>query len=162
MYCHLYSHVHVDSLFWKDFCHLNMVRFGVPLPRIVEFVFNSGLNGWTEEMMETFEKLCCRFSILVEETYGTAECSITLHSLVHLPEDIVRFSLPDTFWCFQFERAVSWYVTQSSNNKGIEKTFARKESQCEFIKSWSHQNKQLKIALSKTGRYDQQKVVIIY
>ena len=102
------------------------------------------------------------FSILIEETYGTPECLITLHSLVHVPEDITRFSSPDNFWCFQFERAVGRYVKQSSNNKGIEKTFARKESQREFIKSWSHQNKQLKIASSKTGRYDQQKVFVFY
>lgn len=131
-----------------------------PLPRIVEFVFNCGQNGWTVEMIETFQKLCWRYCILIEETYDVSECLMTLHSLIHLPEDIARFSSPDNFWCFQFERAVGRYVKQSSNNKGIEKTFARKESQREFIKAWSHQNKQLKIASSKTGRYDQQKVGI--
>lgn len=129
-----------------------------PLPRIVEFVFNCGQNGWTFEMIETFQKLCWRYCILVEETYGISECLITLHSLTHLPEDITRFSSPDNFWCFQFERAVGRYVKQSSNNKGIEKSFARRESQREFIKAWSLEKKQWKIASSKTGSYDQQKV----
>lgn len=109
-------------------------------------------------MIETFQKLCWRFCILVEETYGISECLITLHSLIHLPEDITRFSSPDNFWCFQFERAVGRYVKQSSNNKGIEKSFARKESQREFIKAWSLKKKQLTIASNKTGRYDKQKV----
>lgn len=135
-----------------------------PLPRIVEFVFNCGLNGWTEEKTELFQKLCWRFCILVEETYGTQECLITLHTLVHLLEDIARFSSLENFWCFEFERADGRYVNQSSSNKGIEKTFARKESQCEFIKAWSHEHRQLKIALlvSKTGQHDQQKVVDIW
>ena len=52
-------------------------------------------------MIETFQKLCWRFCILLEETYGISECLITLHSLTHLPEDIARFSSPDNFWCFQ-------------------------------------------------------------
>ena len=39
-------------------------------------------------MIETFKKLCWRFCILVEETYGISECLMTLHSLVRLPEDI--------------------------------------------------------------------------
>lgn len=109
-------------------------------------------------MIETFRKLCWRYCILVEETYGISECLITLHSLTHLPEDITRFSSPDNFWCFQFERAVGRYVKQSSNNKGIEKSFAQRESQREFIKAWSLEKKQWKIASSKTGSYDQQKV----
>ena len=73
-----------------------------PFPRIVEFIFDCGLNAWTREMAEMFQKLCWRFCIMVEETYGTTECLITLHSLVHLPDDIQRFSSPDNFWCFQF------------------------------------------------------------
>ena len=48
--------------------------------------------------------------------------------------DIQRFSAPDNFWCFQFERAVKRYVQQSSNRKHIEKSFARRESQREFLK----------------------------
>lgn len=68
------------------------------------------------------------------EHFGTQACVINLHSLTHFSEDIVRFSAPDNYWCTQFGRAVSRYVQQSSNRKYLEKTFARKESQREFLK----------------------------
>ena len=92
-------------------------------------------------MIENFRRLCWRYCILVEEAYGDSECVITLHSLPPVPEDIMRFGSPDNYWCFQYERAVGRYVKQTSNKKGVEKTFARKESQREFIKVWSQQNK---------------------
>jgi len=128
-----------------------------PLPRIVEMVFNCGLNGWSTEMIANFTRLCWRYCILVEEAYGESECVITLHSLTHIPEDIMRFGSPDNYWCFQYERAVGRYVKQTSNKKGVEKTFARKESQREFIKVWSEQNK----PKTKTGKFDQKKVLCI-
>lgn len=106
---------------------------------MVEFVFNSGRNGWTEEMIENFRRLSWRYCILYEEQYGASACVIILHNLTHLPhslDDIHRFSAPDNFWCFEFERAVKRYVKQStgSNRKHIEKSFARRESQREFLK----------------------------
>lgn len=62
-------------------------------------------------------------------------------------------------WCFLYERAVGRYVKQTSNKKGVEKTFARKKSLKEFIKAWSEQNK-LKVLTSKqTGKFDQRKVI---
>ena len=128
------------------------------LPRIVEFIFNSGLNGWTRDMVDNFTRLCWRYCILVEESYGITECVITLHGLTHVPEDIMRFSGPDNYWCFQYERAVGRYVNQTSNKKGIEKTFARKESQREFIKSWSLANKQNIFESKSHGEYCQEKV----
>ena len=111
-----------------------------PLPRIIECVYNCGIHGWTEDMINKFTRLCWRYCILVEDACGTHECLITLHSLTHVPEDILRFSSPDNYWCYQYERAVGRYVKQSSNKKGVEKTFARKESQREFIKTWSSEN----------------------
>ena len=123
-----------------------------PLPRIVEFIFNCGLHGWTIEMIENFRRLCWRYCILVEEAYGDSECVITLHSLTHVPEDIMRFGSPDNFWCFQYERAVGRYVKQTNNKKGVGKTFARKESQREFIKVWSQQEKLNALTSNKQGR----------
>ena len=64
-----------------------------------------------------------------------------MHSLTHVAEDIMRFGSPDNYWCFQYERAVGRYVKQTSKRKGVEKTFAREESQREFIKIWSGGNK---------------------
>lgn len=105
-----------------------------PVPRMVEFVFNAGRDGWTDDMIQKFQRLSWRYCILVEEHFGTQACVINLHNLVHFHEDISRFSAPDNYWCTQFERAVSRYVQQSSNRKHLEKTFARKESQREFLK----------------------------
>ena len=68
-----------------------------PLPRIVESTFNCGLNGWTIEMIENFKRLCWKYCILVEEAYGDSECVITLHSLTHVAEDIMRFGSPDNY-----------------------------------------------------------------
>lgn len=132
-----------------------------PLPRIVECIFNSGLNGWSSEMITNFHHLCWRYCILVEEAYGTTECLMTLHTLTHISEDIERFSSPDNYWCFQYERAVGRYVKQSSNKKGIEKTFARSESQREFIKRWSQHHRE-DTRTSKSGEFDHKKVLPIH
>lgn len=105
-----------------------------PVPRMVEFFFNSGRNGWTEEMIESFRRLSWRYCILYGEHYGAGARVINLHNLTHLPDDIQRFSAPDNFWCFEFERAVKRYVKQSRNRKHIEKSFACRESQREFLK----------------------------
>ena len=131
-----------------------------PLPRIVESTFNCGLNGWTIEMIENFKRLCWKYCILVEEAYGESECVITLHSLTHVAEDIMRFGSPDNYWCFQYERAVGRYVKQTSNRKGVEKTFARKESQREFIKIWSERNKLSVQESNQRGKFDQEKVIV--
>ena len=110
-------------------------------------------------MIEIFRRLCWRYCILVEDAYGDSECVITLHSLTHVPEDIMRFGSPDNFWCFQYERAVGRYVKQTNNKKGVGKTFARKESQREFIKVWSQQNKLNALTSKQTGTFDQRKVI---
>jgi len=82
--------------------------------RIVELVFYRGRNGWTNNLLELLEKLIWRHNILTEETEGLHSCVITMHNLVHLPEDTRRFSSSDNFWCFVFERAVHNYVERSS------------------------------------------------
>ena len=130
------------------------------LPRIVESIFNCGLNGWTIEMIENFKQLCWKYCLLVEEAYGESECVITLHSLTHVAEDIMRIGSPDNYWCFQYERAVGRYVKQTSKRKGVEKTFARKESQREFIKIWSEGNKLDVQESSQKGKFGQEKVIV--
>ena len=80
---------------------------------------------------------------------------------LHLPEDIERFSAPDNFWCFQFQRDVERYVQQSSNNKHIEKSFARRESQRELMKF----KQDLKLISSERCRFtwakDKEKVIVV-
>ncbi|KAK3730443.1 hypothetical protein QZH41_012645 [Actinostola sp. cb2023] len=112
----------------------NDYKVWAPIPRMVECVFSCGRNGWTDSMIQNFKSLAWRYCILFEEEYGTDACVINLHNLTHLSDDVHRFSSPDNYWCFDFERAVKRYVRQSSNKKHIEKSFARRESQREFIK----------------------------
>jgi len=123
------------------------------IPQIVELIFNCGRNGWNTETIAHLKALSWRHCILVEDRYGPSECVIALHSLAHLHEDMSRFSSPDNFWCFQFETAVERYVKQTSNRKGVEKTFARKECQREFLQICRLGDKGLRTATTeKSGK----------
>lgn len=82
-----------------------------------------------EDATEDFAQICSP-----QHQNLSDACVINLHYLTRFPDDILRFSAPDIFWCFQFERAVKRYVKQSSNKKHIEKSFARRECQREFLK----------------------------
>ncbi|XP_019864427.1 PREDICTED: uncharacterized protein LOC109593768 [Amphimedon queenslandica] len=102
--------------------------------RIVEMTFNTERSGWSEDSLKLLQHLIWRHNILTEETQGLHSCVVSLHNLVHLPDDIMRFSSPDNFWCFVFERAVHTYIERSSNKKNLELTFAKAESRREFLK----------------------------
>ena len=102
--------------------------------RITELVFNTGRNGWTDEHIHLLKNLIFRHNVLTEEREGLKSCVVTLHNLLHLPHDIQRFSAPDNFWCYTFERAVKMYVQRSSNSKNLELTFAKAECRREFLK----------------------------
>ena len=58
---------------------------------MVEFVFNAGRDGWTDDMIQKFQRLSWRYCILMEEHFGTQACVINLHNLIHFHEDISRF-----------------------------------------------------------------------
>jgi len=105
--------------------------------RITEMHFNSGRSGWTNSMIEQHHKLSWRLNILVEEIQGLAMCTISVHNLLHVHEDIIRFSASDNCWCAVFERAVKGYIKRSSNCRGIEKTFAFTEARREFLKPYA-------------------------
>ena len=75
-----------------------------------------------------------RHNILIEEVQGGKYCTISLHNLIHMVDDIKRFSSPDNYWCYTFERAVHNYVEKSSNKKHLELTFARSECRREVLK----------------------------
>ena len=85
-------------------------------------------------MIELLRRLIWRHNILAEEVQGLKSCVISLHNLIHLPEDIQRFSAPDNYWCYTFERAVRTYVERSSNKKNLELTFAKAEARKELLK----------------------------
>jgi len=102
--------------------------------RIVEFLFSCGRDGISQDLLAMLEKLIWRHNILCEQVYGGKICTISLHNLTHLIDDINRFSSPDNFWCYAFERAVHTYVERSSNSKQLELTFAKAESREEVLK----------------------------
>lgn len=102
--------------------------------RITELVYNTGRNGWSDEDINLMKNLIARHNILTEETEGIKSCVVTLHNLLHLPEDIERFSSPDNYWCYVFERAVKGYIERSSNSKNLEFTYARAECRREYLK----------------------------
>ena len=106
----------------------------ITLVRITELVYNVGRKGFIPVDIEILRKLIARHNILTEETEGLKSCVITLHNLIHLPEDVQRFGSPDNFWCYTFERAVKGYTQRSSNAKNLEYTFARGECRKEFLR----------------------------
>lgn len=104
------------------------------IARLTEMHFYSGRSGWSQEDISNSYKLSARFNVLVEEIQGLGMCVVTNHNLLHIPEDIQRFSSTDNFWCFPFERAVKKYTSRSSNCKHIEVTYAKAEARREFLK----------------------------
>ena len=78
--------------------------------------------------------LIWRHNILTEEVEGFQHCTISFHNLLHLVNDIKRFSSPDNFWHYMFERAVHKYVIRSSKNKNLELIFAQAEIRREVLK----------------------------
>ncbi|CAB3987948.1 Hypothetical predicted protein [Paramuricea clavata] len=105
--------------------------------RLTEIHFYAGRDGWTDKLIDQHQKLSWRLNIMAEEVQGLEMCTISLHNLTHIHEDVITFSAPDNYWCAVFERAVKGYVKRSSNCKGIEATFAIAEAHREFLKPLS-------------------------
>lgn len=122
--------------------------------RMTELVF-SKRDGWSYEDLQLFSNLADRYLILVEEHRGLTSCVVTEHNLIHIASDVMRFSHPDNYWCFPFERAVRRYVTTKSNFKNIECTYAKKEARRELLKHLSSYiqgpPKQYKFSLEKVA-----------
>lgn len=116
--------------------------------RLTELHFHAGRNGWTPDMITLHKNLAWRLNIYVEEVQGLEMCTISMHNLLHIHEDILNFSSADNTWCAVFERAVKEYVKKSHNGKGIETTFAHVEAIREYLKSVEEKNE------TSPGRHD--------
>ena len=86
-------------------------------------------------MIEMHTVLAKRINVKIEETQGLDMCTISVHNLLHVHEDILNFSATDNCWCAVFERAVKDYVKRSNNCKGVGGTFAKAEARREYLKS---------------------------
>ncbi|KAM7429079.1 hypothetical protein ABFA07_020015 [Porites harrisoni] len=124
-----------NSIFEDKFQDDEEFQIQTLVSQLTELHFYSGRLGWTDEMISVHFKIAQRLNILVEEVQGLQMCTISLHNLLHIHEDIINFSACDNYWCAVFERAVKHYVKNSHNCKGIERTFASSEVRREFLKS---------------------------
>ena len=70
------------------------------LPRIVEFLYYQGRNGWKINSATVFKDMCIPNNILLEEIYGLSSRHLVNHLLTHIHEDVVNFGSPDNFWCY--------------------------------------------------------------
>ena len=107
--------------------NLNEVDILSSVTRFTELHFNSGRDGWNYDMIELHEKLAKRINLKIEERQGLDMCTISVHYMLHVHEDILNFSATNNYWCAVFERAVKDYVKRSHNCKGAKKTFASAE-----------------------------------
>ena len=106
------------------------------LVQMTQMVFNvCRTHGWQDKDIELFRNVAWRHNILVEETFGLEACVITEHNLIHVADDISRFSSPDNYWVFDLERAVKRYVNQSTNHRNIEKTYSDNEARREVLQN---------------------------
>ena len=119
---------------------VNELEIQSSISRFTELHFYSGRDGWNDDMIDIQRKLAQRINIKVEESQGLEMCTISLHNMIHVHEDIMNFSATDNYWCAVFERAVKDYVKRSQNCKGVEVTYAKAEAHREFLKSVQEDN----------------------
>lgn len=123
-----------DCIFMGKLADRHELEIASLVSRLTELHFCSGRKSWNDDMIELHRKLAWRLNIQIEEIQGLQMCTISVHNLTHIHEDIINFSSPDNYWCAVYERAVKQYVKKSHNCKGIEATFAQSESRREFLK----------------------------
>ena len=127
---------------------------------LVLLVFCGKINKQSKQSQDVwlFDKLAKRFNILIEELWGLSSCRVTVHNLMHIADDTFRFSIPDCYWCFPFERAVKRYIGIFNNFKNAECPFANHESHRELLKLVESklqpsENNCFKIDIEKVGHY---------
>ena len=103
--------------------------------RFVELHFTSGRHGWSDEMIEMHRKLAQRINVKIEETQGLDMCTVSVHNMLHVHEDIINFSATANYPCAVFERTAKYYIKRSNNCKGVEARFAKAKARGEFLKS---------------------------
>ena len=67
--------------------------------RFTELHFNSGRDGWDDQMIEMHKVLAKRINVKIEETQGLDMCTISVLNLLHVHEDILNFAATDNYWC---------------------------------------------------------------
>ena len=77
--------------------NLNELEILSSVSRFVELHFHSDRDGWNNDMIEMHKKLAQRINVKIEEAQGLDMCSISVHNMLHIHEDILNFSATDKF-----------------------------------------------------------------
>ena len=85
---------------------VNELEIQSSISRFTELHFYSGRDEWNDDMIDIQRKLAQRINIKVEESQGLEMCTISLHNMIHVHEDIMNFSATDNYWCAVIERAL--------------------------------------------------------
>ena len=56
-----------------------------------------------------------KHAILFESMYGLQACTPNLEPSIHMTDDIGRHSTLDKFWCYIYERLVSFHKEETTN-----------------------------------------------
>ena len=105
----------------------NVFEMTTILARIVEINFYCRRDYWSLDLVKAHQNLSVKLNVICEEVFGLEFCTISLHNLIHIHEDILNFGMTDNFRCATFERAVKNYISRPTNKKGLEKIYAHSE-----------------------------------
>ena len=97
-------------------------------------------RGWRDVHIDRIGKLLWCHAIRAEEMYGLSICTENLEYSVHIADDIRRHSSLDNYSCELYERAILRHKAQKHNSKGLEKTFAVRESIRNFLEDYEQVN----------------------
>ena len=90
-------------------------------------------SGWQAEHITYLKDLLWLHAVKYEELYGLSACTENVVYSHHMPEDIIRHSTPDNYWCYVYERSVKCYKRQTTNMKNVAKTFITRAVQLHFV-----------------------------
>ena len=112
------------------------------LAKVYHLIFSERMRiqGWTREDREYLRLLLWRHAIMYEELYGLSACTENVEYSLHMPDDIVRHSTLDNYWCYMYERQVRYYKRQTTNNKSLCKTYADRAQQLYFVNTYLQAN----------------------
>ena len=63
--------------------------------RLTELHFYSKGKSWDNDMIELHRKLAWQLNIQIVEIQGLQMCTMSVHNLIHIHEDIINCSSPD-------------------------------------------------------------------
>ena len=112
------------------------------LTEVYHLIFSERMRiqGWTREHCEYLRHLLWRHAVMYEELYGLSACTENVEYSLHMPDDIIRHSTLDNYWCYLYERQVRYYKRQTTNNKSLCKTYTDRAQQLCFVNAYLQAN----------------------